>query len=290
MLLKNGVVLSMISSLSFAVVGWLVAFYNGGLSPPLLLFYRSLFTSLFILPWVWKELRGISKTSLKLFLMRGLFGGVAIIIYFFNVGKIGPSLSANFLGFASIFSLGIGVLVNRERVSRIQIIGIGLCNAGIAIMATKMQEVSAQDVILGLSGAFFAALSVNSAKLARESNLSSNGIYAGFSLATLIAAMPFIENNPAIPNQDNIAPILFMVLAAWTAQVSLTGAYVALGNAKASALGRLIVVWAFGLELWSQPSSYTHLKLLVCLLTLGGSVMIALGHSQDKTGSVLKPT
>lgn len=273
---KSGFFFACASSFGFALVAWLVKSFNGGLPPATLLFYRSFFTALILLPFIWTELKKLKLRAYRLLLTRGFWGGAAILIYFFNIVELGPTLASNISSFSTVFSFLIGKLMNREHTTKPQLVGIALCNINIFLIATAFSEVSKSTLLLGLLGSFCAALSVNTARKSKNANISPNMIYFGFAIATIFAPIPFTKNLIVPKELSSYIAILAMVAAAWLAQYTLVHAYATLGNAKASAIGRLVVVWAFALELVTRTGVYSNMKLLICGITVAGCALITL--------------
>jgi drug/metabolite transporter (DMT)-like permease len=65
-------------------------------------------------------------------------------------------------------------------------------------------------------------------------------------------------------------------------QTFLTRAYVTLGNARAAALGRMILLFTFVLEWLTQSHPVTPFQLFFYLTTIAGALLIGFGKGTLK--------
>ena len=275
---KLGLLYSVVSSVSLAFMGFFVSTITKEYSPAEALFVRSLITVFILIFIVKNELHSLSKDSKKWFFLRALCGGTAVLIYFYNLKALGPSLAIAIASFSTVFSFFIGLVINSEKSSPFQLIGIFLCNLGLALIVGKLRLVSLNQLLLGLFGALLTSFSYQFMKKASEAKVSANAVYFSYACASLIASLLLFSEDWKIPSFNSYYIFILLIISAWAGQIFLNKAYVTLGNAKASAIGRLILVWSFAIEGGFGLREVSIEQLAIYGLTIIGALMIAFGR------------
>ncbi len=275
MQLNHGVLFSLLSSLALAVMGLLVSIGANQMHPAEILFFRSAVTVVLLAAFVFNEFKSFTRVNLKWFGLRAVCGGGAVLIYFFNLRALGPSLAISIASTSVIFSAFIGLVFNKEKITDMQIVGIVLCNLSLYMFYSSMKLIAFPQLLLGLVGAILTALSYQFMKKAAETNLSPNAVYFAYALASLFSSALLIDHTWSVPPLSFYPILVGVVAASWIGQIFLNLAYLQLGNVKASALGRFILVWAFILEFIFTSRAISVPQILLYLGIVLGAFLIS---------------
>jgi drug/metabolite transporter (DMT)-like permease len=276
--IRQGVIYSLTSSLCLAAMAVVVTRLSGSLPTAQILFIRSALSLLLLSYFVYLELFKLSKVQMKHLFFRVCFGGVAVLIYFYNLSVIGPALSTALASFATVFSVLIGLLINHEKVTKLQMLGLLLCNVSLLTLFGQTQTIPVAQTVIGLMGALFTSIALQFVRKSAESDLSPTSIYVGFSFATLFFSLFFFDSVTwQLPSIIDINLSILMVLLAWAGQVGVAKAYVVLGNAKASSLGRIIVIWSVLFEALILKQTPSLVMVGLYSLIVVGAMLIGYG-------------
>ncbi len=215
--------------------------------------------------WTWRRL--------DLLLYRGLFGGVAVLLYFFAIEHLPVGL-ATLLNYSSpIWSVLFASLFLGEQVDRRLAFPAGLALAGLILAAGVRPSglrlgwwEAAGFVSAILSGAAVAAI-----RAARRSE-GSWAIYNSFTIFGLLVTAPFGLRGFVRPLPGEWALLAAVGAASVMAQLLMTWAYRWLTNLQAGILAQLTVVTSLLIGWLLLGDRLTGLQWLGCGLALAGVV------------------
>lgn len=219
--------------------------------------------------------RALTFQRLDLLVYRGVFGGVAVLLYFLALAHIPVGL-ATLLNYTSpVFSVAFAALFLGERVDRRLLVPLAAALLGMALAAGgggsgqgsllrfgPWEAVAIASAVL--SGAALAAI-----RAARRTE-GSWSIYGSFSLCGLLATAPF-----ALPDFQRPTPWEWGLLAAvglcsLIAQLLMTYAYRWVTNLQAGVISQLTVVLSILLGAVFLGDRLTAAQTVGSMLTLGG--------------------
>ena len=107
------------ASLNFALLNTLVKFLSANYSLSQIIFFRSFFAVIFILPWILNTgLSSLKTNSIKLQVIRSSLAVAAMYLWFFSISKI-PLAEATAINFtAPIFGAICAILFLKERIKK----------------------------------------------------------------------------------------------------------------------------------------------------------------------------
>lgn len=185
----------------------------GSLTPSGAVFLRFLFSAAAILPICLVRRRGLVTKNWKLLVLRGVFGGGAVILYFTSVALAGAGratiLNYTYPLWANVFAFLLGARPSRR-------VWIGLLVAGFGVWLIVVPGGSSPIGAVGpgewagIVSAMFAGISVLLIKKLRETDESLT-ILAGFTAGGLLVSLPDAQVGASIASLA-VPSVMF---AAW---------------------------------------------------------------------------
>ncbi|MEO7794001.1 MAG: DMT family transporter [Thermoanaerobaculia bacterium] len=218
--------------------------------------------------------RAVTFERLDLLVYRGLFGGLAVLLYFLALEHI-PVGTATLLTYSSpIFSVLFAALFLGERVRRwvippaaLAFLGVILVTGGLA-SGGLFAHFSRWEAA-GLASAVLSGASVAAIRAARRTE-SSWAIYGSFTLFGLLTTAPTGIYHFRAPNGREWLALLGVGLSSIAAQLWMTYAYRWVTNVQAGAMSQVTVLISFGLGALFLAEPFGWEQAVGCLLTLAG--------------------
>lgn len=222
-----------------------------------------------------------------LLLYRGVFGGVAALLYFLAIEHI-PIGLATLLNFTNpVFSVLFASLFLGERFDLRLLAPLAVVLAGVTLAAgADAPELGALHFglweLAALGSAVLGGAAVTAVRAARRSE-SSWSIYASFSLFGFIAAAPFAASGPPVSPPPAVWLWLAGVgVASIAAQLSMTFAYRWVTNLQAGMILQLTVVLSLLMGALALGERLTALQTVGCGVTLAGVVGVIWLHAPPR--------
>lgn len=237
---------AILSALCYGVMAFLVHLKPGGFSPEQLVFIRTLFSSVVLLPLCYRELPMFLRPDSLFLWLRSASGAVSVILYFYTLQ--GTSSANGNLMFSSspIFVSLMSWLLFRETVGRSEALGIAAIVGGnILLYLPKQSPISLHVGMLGLVAAFFGSIAFLSLGEATK-KYSSSLIVFGFSvLSVFFSLLSPGELWKSVPLETplllSLAGICVLGLVS---QISSTLSFAHLKSPVATALGRASIIFS----------------------------------------------
>ncbi len=218
-----GVKYILIAGFFFGIINTLVKFYSD-IPSIQIVFFRSivtLFISLFIVKK--KNIKIINKHSKFLFL-RGVFGAIALILYFSTIQNIPLASAVTLLYLAPIFTLIIAIFLLKEKPNPLQWPFILMSFCGAIVIKSFDPRVNLKYFAMGVSAAIFAGLAYNMIRLLKD-KVDTHLIILYFPLVTIPLTLPFLFDSWVTPDLKTFLGLIGLGLATQIAQVYMTKAY-----------------------------------------------------------------
>jgi drug/metabolite transporter (DMT)-like permease len=228
---------------------------------------------------------------LDLLVYRGVFGGLAVLLYFLAIAHIPVGVATLLNNASPVWSVAFAALFLGEAIDRrlllplvAALVGMALAaggghgGAGALLSFGRWEAVGFASSIL--SGAAYAAI-----RAARRTE-GSWSVYGSFCLCGLLATAPFAFAGFRRPTLREGLLLLAVGIFAVGAQLLMTYAYRWVTNLQAGILSQLTVILSilFGLVFLGEIP--TPLQILGSLLTLAGVIGVV-GLQAPRTGEVV---
>ncbi|MBP1642938.1 MAG: hypothetical protein H6Q03_1607 [Acidobacteria bacterium] len=213
---------------------------------------------------------------LDLLVYRGLFGGLAVLLYFFAIAHV-PVGIATLLNYSSpVFSVLFAAVFLGERADPRLLGPFVAALAGVFLVSTGRTELAGgltfgRWELAGLASAVLSGAAVAAIRAARRSE-SSWAIYGSFSIFGLVVAAPFGFAGFRTPTAREWALLAAVGGFSIAAQLLMTYAYRWVTNLQAGVLAQLTVIVSLAAgALWLGERLGAR-ALAGCVLTLAGVV------------------
>jgi len=264
-----------VSAVCFAVMAVAAKLAADGLPGSEVAFFRFAFMLLPVLAVPSLARKAVTFERLDLLLYRGLFGGVAVLLYFLAIEHI-PVGIATLLNYCSpVFSVAFAALFLGERADRRLLLPLAAALIGMVLAAggggSEGRLRFGVWETVGLVSAILSGAAVTAIRAARRTE-GSWSIYGSLTVFGLIATAPF-----GIASFRAPAPRQWLMLAAVggfsvAAQLLMTHAYRWVTNLQAGVIMQLTVVLSLVLGAVFLGDRLAPLQLLGSALTLAGII------------------
>jgi drug/metabolite transporter (DMT)-like permease len=264
------------SALSFALMAFAAKLACRRLPGDEVAFVRFLFMllPLVLVPGAWRGAWTFQRLDLLLY--RGIFGGVAVLLYFLAIAHVPVGL-ATLLNYSSpIWSVLFASIFLGERADRRLLLPGALALAGL-VLAAGVRPGAGLRLGWWEAGGFLSAIlsgaAVASIRAARRTE-GSWAIYASFTLFGLLVSAPFALHGFVAPNRVEWILLAAVGAASVMAQLLMTWAYRWLSNLQAGILAQLTVVVSLMVGWAVLGDRLTALQWAGCGLALGGVIAV----------------
>jgi drug/metabolite transporter (DMT)-like permease len=273
----------------FGVMGALVKLASEHFSSPELVFYRSAFGLIAI--WIVVALRtrhpfaALATPHPVAHLWRGLSGFVALVLFFFAIGRL-PLATAVTLNYtAPLFLAGLSAWWLKERHGRGLLFAVLIGFLGVlALLQPGQHDYAAAPALLGLLSGFLAAIAyVNVKQLGSLDEPEWRVVFYFTLIATVGGALWMASAGAHMPDRDEWPLLVALGVSATLAQLAMTRAYHRGRTLVVGALAYTTVGFAalFGVLLFGDrltPSAWLGMALIV------GAGLLALraGNAPDR--------
>lgn len=220
--------------------------------------------------------KAVEFQRLDLLLYRGVFGGLAVLLYFLAIAHIPVGIATLFNYSSPIWSVAFAAFFLGERIDPRFVVPLLAALAGMVFAATGDSGFAAlADLgpweLAGIASSVLSGAALAAVRAARRTE-GAWAIYGSFSLCGLLATAPFALPGFLRPTGAEWLLLLFVGLSSVGAQLLMTYAYRWVTNLQAGAISQLTVVLAMLLGVVFLGDRLTGLQLAGSLLTLGGVV------------------
>lgn len=244
-----GLFYALLSAASYGLMSFLVHWNPQHFPPEQLVFIRSIISFGILLPFCQHELHRYFKRDSKFLWIRSVCGAAGLVCYYYALQGT-TAANANFLWATSpIFVTLLSWSVLREKVTRLELLGIGLIIfANVLLYIPNRASMEVWVWVVGGSGALLAGISFLSLGAATKI-YSSSLIVIGFAGVSMVLslAMPSKPWLSILPS-DYVYLVAISVLGL-VSQLTATLSFANLKSSVASAIGRSSILFSGLLEL-----------------------------------------
>lgn len=267
--LRRGALSMIGAGLLFAAVGACVRVLSETLPNEMVVFFRSFFGLLALLPLVWHHgMADLRTRSFRGHLVRGLAGVAAMYCYFYAVAYL-PLAEAVLLNYTTpLFVPFIAALWLRERIPMKLWAAIGIGFLGVLFILRPGQALFEPVALIGLASGVLAAFAVTGVRRLTRTEPVWRIVFYFSLVSTLVAAVP-LPLRWQTPDASLWVLLVAMGAVASLGQLLLTRAYSHAPAAQVGPFSYSTVVFAAvaGWALWGEVLDFYSLSgaLLVCL-------------------------
>lgn len=237
----------------------------------------------FVIPPLWRK--AFTFHRLDLLLYRGIFGGIAVLLYFTAISHI-PVGIATLLNYTSpIFSGMFAAIFAGEPIRPRTVIPLAVAFGGVFLVIRASSGGGEFALggweMLGLCSAILSGAAVTAIRMARRTE-SSIAVFASFSIFGLLATAPFAIASWKTPNSHEWVALLTVGIASIVAQLLMTSAYRWIETLSAGVVSQLTVVLSMILgAVWLNEHLSTQ-ALVGSAFTIAGVVAVMIVSAAPK--------
>jgi drug/metabolite transporter (DMT)-like permease len=204
--------------------------------------------------------------------LRGLFGGLAVLLYFTTMARL-PVGTATLLNYtAPVFTATFAAIFLGETLPRLRVIAMVVAGAGVTLVVLGQGRALGGAYgwqLVGLASAVCSGVAVTSLRAARRTD-GAWEVFLAFCVLGLVCTGPFALAGWRAPSATGWLLLLAVGLVAAAAQVLMTHALGAVEAASAGIIGQLTVVTALLLGHVLDGEPFTGLSIVGATLTIAG--------------------
>lgn len=213
----------LLAGLFFGMINVLVKYYSH--IPAIeVVFFRSLVSLLISYFIVKKNKEKVFNDYSSLLFLRGLFGAIALILYFTTIQNIPLGSAVTLLYLAPIFTVILAGFIVKEKANLMQWPFFIISFSGAMIIKSFDPRVEIKYFFMGVTAAFFAGLAYNMIRLLKE-KVSANLVILYFPLVTIPLCIPFLIKQWITPSFKDTVGLILLGLITQVAQIYMTKAY-----------------------------------------------------------------
>ncbi|MEM5016089.1 DMT family transporter [Metabacillus indicus] len=224
-MLKNGVLLAVLSSLVFSVMNALVKAVSLNIPASEIMFFRSLIGTVIIFVMMRQSKTAFSKKGVPMLFLRGMLGALYLYAYFFTISKI-PLADASILAHLStIFVFFLSAVFLKEKVSKSTFYVLPLVFLG-GILLIKPFQFSSFSVyaLVGVLSALFAAGAATSIRYLSKTHPSYEIVFYFLATGTVLS-IPLMWNEFVVPSLIEGFYLICIGVVSLLGQIFLTKAF-----------------------------------------------------------------
>ncbi len=164
----SGIQLMSQSAICFSIMALCVKYASTSLSPFQIVFFRSFFGLLMVLPFIRRKKVSLWGEERFKLTARGVCGFGALVLHFYTIAKLDLGLAVMLNYTAPIFTVILSVFLLKERPSLLLFLLILLSFAGVVLLNTRSAEAWSPAVWLALLSSVFAAFAYLSIRTIRN--------------------------------------------------------------------------------------------------------------------------
>lgn len=230
-------------------------------------------------------LRAARIDRLDLIVYRGLFGGIAVVLYFLAIEHIPVGIATLFNYSSPLWSGLFAAWFLGEPLRRATFIPLLVALSGVALVASTTLTpgqgfVVNRYTVYGLASAVFAGAALTAIRASRRTE-NSWAIFASFGVLGLLSTLPVAIPNWRTPTRFDLWALAACGLFALAAQLLMTHAYRFIDNVRAGAISQLAVFITMLLGVYALGDTMTPRAVFGSVLTVGGVIAsLALGRTR----------
>jgi drug/metabolite transporter (DMT)-like permease len=284
--MRRPLLLMATSAVFFALMAFAAKMASARLSGSEVAFVRFVIMLLPVLAVPRLARMAVEYKRLDLLLYRGVFGGVAVLLYFLAIEHIPVGIATLFNYSSPIFSVPFAALFLGEKVDRRLLLPLVAALTGLFLVATgnhgagPLFHLGVWEIV-GIGSSILSGAALTAIRAARRSE-GSWSIYGSFSLCGLLATAPFALATFRRPTTTEWLLLALIGVSSVAAQLLMTWAYRWVTNLQAGVISQLTVVMSMLLGVIFLGDRLAPLQLLGTVLTLAGVVGVAWSQSTPR--------
>jgi drug/metabolite transporter (DMT)-like permease len=276
----QNIIFPLLSSLFSSFLYLSVFELKGVLSNFEILFTRSLFITLILLPFVIKKIN-IDIVTDKYLLLRCFFGALALLLFFFVIQNGSALYVAVISTFSPLVIFIFDKFIYKIKLNKYQIFGMIILVSFTFLLKFRSEIISTKLILLSLVAVFFSSLAFICLRNIKKSTSSISIVFI-FAIFVMLLTLFFSDFKNIYLNITNPYLITICVAAILT-QYFLTLSYKKLDTTVANSILKLNIIWIYIYEVTKSIREYSLIETLFIMFILLGAILLSFRNNSSKT-------
>lgn len=276
----QNIIFPVLSSLFSSFLYLSVFELKGVLSNFEILFTRSLFITLILLPFVIKKIN-IDIVTDKYLLLRCFFGALALLLFFFVIQNGSALYVAVISTFSPLVIFIFDKFIYKIKLNKYQIFGMLILVSFTFLLKFRSEIISTKLILLSLVAVFFSSLAFICLRNIKKSTSSISIVFI-FAIFVMLLTLFFSDFKNIYLNITNPYLITICVAAILT-QYFLTLSYKKLDTTVANSILKLNIIWIYIYEVTKSIREYSFIETLFIMFILLGAILLSFRNNSSKT-------
>lgn len=223
--IKSGVVLSLCSTFFFSVMYLFTKLSSQNIPTAEITFFRGLIGLVIIVPYMLHNGISITSGNKKLLILRGLLGGVAVLLSFYAVSRMKLSEVSILLQTTPIFVIVFARMFLKEKLPKSFYLLLLLSACGVFfVIKPDFDSIGSIPAILALLSAIIASVAYVCIKSLRRTH-DTHIVVLYFTATAMLVPIPLMWKDFVMPGLNDMLLLLMVGVSATIGQFFMTKAY-----------------------------------------------------------------
>jgi drug/metabolite transporter (DMT)-like permease len=220
---SRGTILMCASSLFFALMAACVKWAAATLPSIEIVFFRSALGSLPVAFMIWRQRASWIGVKPKILLLRGVFGFLALICYFYALSNLDLPRAVILNYTSPVLTVILARIIIRETISSRTVGAIVVSFIGLYFLSSPVLNLKPFPVAVGLVSSFFAALAYVMIRFS-DAKESAYTIIFYFTVISTMGSAPFVVPVFQVPTAAAWVALIGVAMFSFFGQLTLTNA------------------------------------------------------------------
>jgi drug/metabolite transporter (DMT)-like permease len=262
------------SAMFFSLMSYFAKLSTNKVSSIEVTFFRLLLGTITALVMIFIKKQNLISRNIKTLLIRGLFGGVAVLLFFISIEKGTLSNSVVLQNSYPIFAAVIAVFLLHERLNIWSILALIITFGGIiTLVKPDIHNIKTGDMF-AIGSAILGGFAITAVRQLRKSNESVWVIFFYFCFFGMMISGALMVSNWVLPKPDIMIYILLTGILGLIGQVSMTSSYKYCNTAVGGILSMTTGVFSLLLGVFLLSENISIIDITGVILIISGNIMV----------------
>lgn len=272
--MNNGPLLTLLSTIFFSIMGFLVKYAAVYEKTGTIVFYRAIISFIIILPIFLLQSRKIKIKNWKIILLRSVLGGAALMLFFKSIRLLTLGEATVLVYTYPIFSSILAFLILKEPIKRTEILLLIVSIIGITLIVNPDMNFHIQSgYIYGILSGILAGGALFSLRIAAKTEQASAIVLIFMAVVSIMSFPLYLKSGLAV-NRNVIKILIAIGIAGGAAQLVLSRAYHYCRVIVCSNISLMTVVFSLLLSVFILHENYKTASLIGMALVFTSTTLL----------------
>jgi drug/metabolite transporter (DMT)-like permease len=269
----RGLASILFSSFLFGIMVLFVKIVSGAIPAAQILFVRAVFGIVVILLVMLFKFRRIQIKNMNMLVVRGVFGGLAVFLYFTAISRIPLSSAAMLSNAYPLFATLFSAILIKEKPNFDSILALLVAFLGMYLILDPHFGKIDIGYLLAIAAAVFGGVAVMAVRELRKTDSSWIIVFAQMAGA-FVFCVPFLPIGFRVPNLTDIILLLLIAIIGLLAQLAFTNPFKYIHVAEGSIVALAQAAFAVLFAILFLGEALSLLFIFGALLVFGSTIYL----------------